>query len=47
MIPKNKWPDGKATYENRCNLSTHIKPERKKVKAMNALKASKRAGGRR
>jgi hypothetical protein len=47
MDPSAKWPVGEVNYNNRCNRSTHIKPESRKKKITNALKASKRAGGRR
>jgi hypothetical protein len=45
--PAVKWPRGEVSYENKCALATHVKPSRKKGKKVNALKASKRAGGRR
>lgn len=47
MDPKKKWPYGDVSYTNRCPMATHIQPESTKKKKVNALKASKRAGGRR
>lgn len=47
MNPSDKWPKGAVSYANRCPASTHIEPEKKTCRKTNALKASKRLGGRR
>lgn len=41
-VPSIRWPEGEATFDNKCVMATHLTPVKKKSVFVNPLKLSKR-----
>ena len=41
-FPAMRWPNGDPSFENKCVLANHVRPEKKKGTFVNPLKASKK-----